>query len=246
MAEAVLRTLGVIPARGGSRGVPRKNLREVAGEPLIVYAMRTAQESKALTSFVVSTDDDEIAAVAGRFGCPVLRRPAELAADDTPMVEVLLHALEQCEAAGAARVDAIVLLQPTAPIRTGEDVDRAVALLRRDPNVDCVISVCPMDDVHPARMYRIEEDGWMEPLWADWERARRQDLPVVYYRNGAIYVCRRALLLGGRRVVGGRRKAYVMARARLANVDDERDLAVADVLVRLWKEGRLERTEESG
>lgn len=234
-----MRSLGVIPARGGSRAVPRKNLREVAGEPLIAYAIRTAQDSQLLTAFLTTTDDVEIAEAAARLGSRVLRRPPELARDDTPMVPVLLHALEWAEAQAGARYDALVLLQPTAPIRTGEDVDGAIALLRDDPDVDAVISVCPMDDVHPARMYRVDAHGYMEPLEPEWERAQRQELPVVYYRNGAIYACRRELLVGEGTVLGGRRKAYVMPRERLANVDDERDLAIADVLVRLWKEGRL-------
>lgn len=234
-----MRTLGVIPARGGSRGVPRKNLREVAGEPLIAYAIRAARESRLLTAFLTTTDDEEIAEVAARLGSPVLRRPPELAGDDTPMVPVLLHALEHGEAEAGARYDVLVVLQPTSPIRTGEDVDRAIALLGEDPSVDAVISVCAMDDVHPARMYRVDADGRMEPLDPAWECAQRQEIPVVYYRNGAIYACRRELLVGEGTVMGGRRKAYVMPRARLVNVDDERDLAVADVLVRLWKEGRL-------
>lgn len=233
-----MRSLGVIPARGGSRAILRKNLREVGGEPLIAYAIRAAQESRLLTAFLTTTDDDEIAEVAARLGCPVLRRPGELARDDTPMAAVLLHALEHAEGEVAERYDALVLLQPTSPIRAGQDVDSAIALLRDDPDVDSVISVCPMDDMHPARMYRVDGEGWMEPLWPEWERAQRQELPVVYYRNGAIYACRRELLVGERTLMGGRRKAYVMPRERLANVDDERDLAIADALVRMWKEGR--------
>ncbi|MBI4538232.1 MAG: acylneuraminate cytidylyltransferase family protein [Gemmatimonadetes bacterium] len=234
-----MRILGVIPARGGSRGVPRKNLRQVAGEPLIAHAIRAARESRLLTAFLTTTDDKEIGAVAGACGSPVLRRPRELATDEAPMAAVVLHALECAEREAGVEYEGVVILQPTSPIRTGEDVDGAITLLREDASVDSVISVCPMDDVHPARMYRVDGEAWMRSLWPEWERAQRQDLPVVYYRNGAIYVCRRGLLVRDHVVMGGRRKAYVMPRKRLANIDDERDLAVADVLVRLWREGRL-------
>jgi len=234
-----MRVIGIIPARGGSKGVPRKNLRLVAGLPLIVYAIQAAQESKLLTAFLTTTDDPEIAEVARRFGSPVLLRPSELARDDTPMVPVLLHALEHAEKDAGMPYDAIVLLQPTSPIRTGADIDAVIRILDQDPTVESVISVCPMDDVHPARMYKVHEDGWMEPLWPEWETAQRQELPVVYYRNGAIYACRRDLLVNRHTIMGHRKKAYIMPRERLANINDERDLLIADLLVRLWKEGQL-------
>jgi CMP-N-acetylneuraminic acid synthetase len=231
--------LGVIPARGGSKGVLHKNVRLVAGEPLVAYAIRTAQESRRLTAFLTTTDDDEIAEVARRCGSPVLRRPPELAQDDTPMVPVLLHALEHAERQAGAPYDTIVLLQPPAPIRAGEDIDAIVRMLEKDPTVESVISVSPMEDVHPARMYRLDAEGWMEPLWPEWETAQRQELPIVYYRNGALYAVRRWVLVEKHTVVGHCKKAYVMPRERLANIDDERDLIITDLLVRLWKEERL-------
>lgn len=219
--------------------MPRKNVRLVAGEPLIAYAIRAARESNLLTSFLTSTDDDEIAEVAIAHGSAILWRPPGLAQDDTPMVPVLLHALEFAEKAAGTAFDAIVVLQPTSPIRTGADLDAIISMLNEDRSVDTVISVCPMDDTHPARMYRTDADGRMDPLWPEWETARRQDLPAVFHRNGALYGVRRRGLVENRTVMGGVKKAYVMPRERLANVDDERDLLIADLLVREWKEGRL-------
>lgn len=234
-----LRVLGVIPARGRSRGVRQKNVRVVAGEPLIAYAIRAARASRLLTAFLTTTDDDEIAEAARRCGSPVVRRPPELARDDAPIVPTLLHALEHAEGKAGMLYDAIVLLQPPAPIRTGEDIDAVIGILEKDPTVESVISVYPVGDAHPARMYRLDAEGGIEPLWPEWETAQRQDLPVVYHRNGAVYAVRRRFLVEQRTVMARRKKAYVMPRERLANIDDERDLAVADLLVRLWKEGRL-------
>lgn len=234
-----MRTLGLIPARGGSKGVAHKNVRLVAGEPLIAYAIRTAQASRLLTTFLTTTDSDDIAEVAHRYGSPILRRPSELARDNTPIVPVLLHALEYAERAAKTPYDAIVLLQPTAPIRTGEDVDAVISMLDRAPEVESVISVCPVEDAHPARMYRLEAEGWLTPVWPHWETAQRQALPAIYHRNGALYAVRRRLLVEQRTVMGARKQAYVMPREWQANVDDERDLLITDVLVRLWKQGRL-------
>ena len=234
-----MRVLGIIPARGGSKGVPHKNLRLVGGEPLIVYAIRAAQQSRSLTTFLTTTDDDEIAEVARLHGAPALRRPPELAQDDTPMVPVLFHALTYAEQEAKAYYDAIVLLQPTAPIRTGEDIDAVIRILEKDSMVDSVISVCMTEDVHPARMYHLDEEGWMKSFNGEWETAQRQDLPTVHYRNGALYAVRRSVLVEQNTVMGKRKKGYVMPRTRLLNIDDERDFIIADVLVKAWKEGRL-------
>jgi len=234
-----MRVIGIIPARGGSKGVPRKNIRLVAGAPLITYAIRTARESQKLTALLTTKDDDEIAEIARGCGSPVLERPSELARDDTPMAPVLLHALEHAEWEAGVPYDAVVLLQPTSPIRTGADIDSVVGILEHDPTVESVISVSPVHDGHPAYLYHLYGGDWVEPLWPDWERARRQELPIVYGRNGALFGVRRGVLVEQRTVMARHPKAYVMPREWLTDIDDERDLAIADVLVRLWKDGHL-------
>jgi CMP-N,N'-diacetyllegionaminic acid synthase len=188
--------LGVIPARGGSKGVTRKNLRQVGGRSLVAHAIRTAAESTRLTRFVTTTDDDEIASAAREEGSPVRRRPSELATDDAPMALTVLDALNSAEEECGLVFDAVVLLQPTSPLRRGSDVDAAVELLEQDDRADCAISVCQVEDVHPARMYRLVGRRSMHPLWPEWETAQRQDLPPLYYRNGAVYVTRRSTLVG--------------------------------------------------
>lgn len=234
-----MRALGVIPARGGSKGVPGKNLREVGGEPLIVHAVRTADESAHLEHVVVSTDDAEIARVAASVGARVLMRPPELATDDAPVAPVLMHALTEAESDGHGPFDVVVLLQPTSPLRSGAHVDAALEILRDNADADSVVSVCACEDIHPSRMYTLPSDGTMAAIWPEWERSPRQALPPVYYRNGAIYAIRREPLMGEGLAIGRSPAPLVMPAQLLANVDDERDLIVADALVRAWRSGRL-------
>ena len=185
-------TLGIIPARGGSKGVPRKNIRLVAGRPLIAYAVCAAQESTLVTTFVTSTDDDEIAAIATSAGSMICMRPPELAGDDTPMMPVVQHTREVMEPVHG-RFDHVVILQPTAPQRTAADIDAALRLLASS-GADSVVSVYQVEDHHPVRMYRQASDGRLIPYAQEPQAMLRQSLPVVFHRNGAIYAIRRDLL----------------------------------------------------
>jgi CMP-N-acetylneuraminic acid synthetase len=217
--------LGIIPARGGSKGVFRKNIRLVACKPLIAYTIEAARESRCLTNFVVSTDDDEIAQVAHSFRAPVLMRPTELAADDTPMVPVVRHVLQEMKAV----FEGVVLLQPTTPLRTAYDIDSAVQTLF-STDADSVVSVYQVVDCHPARMYRLENDI-LVPYAAEPSSRLRQALPEVYHRNGAIYACRRVLIEEHGTLIGPKTRPYIMPRERSVNVDDELDLAFFNFLL---------------
>jgi CMP-N,N'-diacetyllegionaminic acid synthase len=234
-----VRSIAIIPARGGSKGVKDKNIRDVGGQPLISYAIQSAKESKKLTHFVVSTDSEAIAKVSESYGAQVLMRPSQLAEDKTPVVPVVNHVLEQLANTGMPSFDIIVLLQPTSPIRTALDIDRCIEMIELDSQVDGVISVVAMDDTHPARMYSLDADANMTPLIADGETRQRQDLEPVYYRNGCIYAVRNAAFQRERSLMVKQKKGYVMPSKWLANIDDERDLIITDVLVRRWKEGTL-------
>ncbi len=233
-----MRVLAIIPARGGSKGVKDKNIRLVADQPLISYSIQVAQESKTLTDIVVSTDSKRIAEVAREYGAEVLLRPDHLAEDTTPIIPVIQHILEQQTTSGKAAYDLIILLQPTSPIRTGEDIDQVVQMLKEDPETDGVISVVPMDDIHPARMYTLGPRQHMHPFIDHGETLQRQELEVVYYRNGCIYAVRTKAFQEEGSLMVKKKKAYVMPLEWLANVDDERDLLIADVLVKKWKESR--------
>lgn len=221
--------LGIIPARGGSKGVPLKNRRLVAGRPLIQYSIDAALQSKRLTRVVVSTDDPDIADIARASGVSVVNRPPEMAADSSPVIDAVRHAVEVLATDGQPSPQVIVLLQPTAPLRTAQDIDNAVALfLGNGLNPVCSVSRC--EDNHPARMYRLDETGLLAPLMPELAELRRQDLPAVYHRNGALYVFGQRELAAGRIIVPGM-TPYVMDAEQSLNIDTELDLKVLDAVL---------------
>lgn len=226
-----MRLLAVIPARGGSKGVPRKNVRPVAGQPLIAWTIAAARAARSLSRIVVSTDDAEIAALGRDLGAEVVMRPAALAADDTPTLPVLRHAAETLEAEGW-RCDAVMTLQPTSPLRTARHIDEAAALFAADPSADSLVSVVAVPHIfHPWSVMRLDADGYLRPFLDGPHPTRRQDKPPVFARNGAaIYITRRDRL--GDYVFGGRLLSYAMDEADSLDIDDEADLRRADAALR--------------
>lgn len=226
-----MEVLGVIPARGGSKGVPGKNIRILGTKPLIAHAIEAARHSRLLTDYVVSTDDDAIAAVAEEWGCEVLRRPARLAADETPMAPVIAHALKEREADQDIRFGALAIIQPTAPLRVAEDIDGAIQALFDQDDADTAVSVYQVEDHHPARMYTRDVSGLLRPVIDEPESCLRQQLPPVYHRNGAVYALRRTLLADQGKVIGESLVPYVMPAERSVNIDTEIDFTFAELLV---------------
>lgn len=228
------RIFAVVPARGGSKGVPRKNLREVAGQPLIGWTLATALAARHLfAEIVVSTDDPEIAAVSRSCGveAPFLR-PAELAADRAPTLPVLRHAVEFLETRSGRPCDWVCLLQPTAPLRSVADLEAAVALAAAG-NCDSVISVTRVEAHHPILMKRIEGDRLLPYCLEEKEGTRRQDLePPAYLRNGAIYLTRRDVLMERGSIWGEVIRPLLMPAERSHSIDTEIDLRLADLLLR--------------
>ena len=216
--------LGIIPARGGSKGVPRKNIRKVAGRPLIAYTIEAAHASKLLTRCIVSTDDQETVDISASLGCEVINRPTELAQDDTPTFDVVKQIFDVFESQGESFEYGLVL-QPTSPLRTGLDIDSALQDLFHS-DADSVVGVYQVSDHHPARMYRME-DGFLVSFDETFATTRRQDLPPVYHRNGAIYAFRRRLLNEGT-LLGNRIIPYIMPEDQSLNIDHEHDLVLAE------------------
>ncbi|KAA0257256.1 MAG: acylneuraminate cytidylyltransferase family protein [Chloroflexi bacterium] len=221
------RVLGIIPARGGSKGVPRKNIREVAGRPLIAYTVEAARTSHMLTRCIASTEDKETAEICASLGCEVINRPVQLAQDDTPTIDVIKHVFGELESRGES-FDYGLVLQPTSPLRTGSDIDSALQALNQS-EADSIVSVYQVSDHHPARMYRMES-GCLVSIDETFASARRQDLPRVYHRNGAIYAFRRKLL-NQNTLMGNRILPYIMAEDRSLNIDTEYDLVLADYIL---------------
>jgi CMP-N,N'-diacetyllegionaminic acid synthase len=213
--------LGLIPARGGSKGIARKNLVSVAGKPLLAWTVETAQASSTLTRAVVSTDDDEIASMTRELGVDVLDRPHELAADETPMLDVVRHALQEL-----GSCDVLVLLQPTSPLRRSEHVDGAVRVLL-DSGADCVVSVVEVPhQFRPGKLMAL--DGvHLVPLGADAPHRHHEPL---YARNGPAVLALRPDRLGDD-LYGGDCRPYVMDPLDSIDVDEAGDLRLAELLL---------------
>lgn len=237
------RFLGIVPARGGSKSVPRKNLHPLLGRPLIAWTIESAAAAKSLDRLIVSTDDPEIAEAGRRWGAEVpFLRPAALAADDTPDLPVFQHALRALREADGYVPDAVVHLRPTQPLRTAAEIDRAVELWRRS-GADCVKSVRPVDE-HPFKMYRLVGERLVPYLDTEERRRRgpdvpRQSLAPVYLSSGVVDVVRRETVEAGS-TEGGSIVPYFTDPATYVNLDSLRDFEIAEALMRAlgWEERR--------
>lgn len=217
--------VALIPARGGSKGLPRKNLADLGGRPLLAWSVEAALQAAAVDRVVVCTDDDEIAEAAEAAGAEVpWRRPAELATDDAADLPVFQHALERLDGAGRP-VDVFVHLRPTSPFREPGLIDRAVALLRSHPDVDSVRSVSPVAKT-PFKMWFVDDDGLMEPVVGTWDEEcfnrPRQALPPVWTQDGTLDVVRSDVVRGGS--MTGRRVLALRHDSPLVDVDTAADL----------------------
>jgi CMP-N-acetylneuraminic acid synthetase len=224
-----VKVLGVITARGGSKGIPGKNLKLLGGRPLIAYTIDAAQQSNALDRLILSTDDTAIAEAARALGCEVpFLRPPELARDDTPHLPVMQHAVEWLAAHDRYHPDLVLILQPTSPLRRAEQVREAVSLAQSSA-ADSVIGVSAVPvHYHPLRTLRVDPAG-TATLFVTGEPVRRrdkrrQDLPAVWAMNGAIYIFRRSTLFDPEpSLFGERSAAYVMPHPSGLSIDDPDD-----------------------
>lgn len=219
-------TFALIPARGGSKGVPRKNIKLIAGKPLIVWTIESALRSAVLNAVVVSTDDEEIAEIALKAGALVpFIRPTYLALDSTPGIDPVLHALEQLP-----QFDSVVLLQPTSPLRTTADIDGCLnfAIQR---NASSVVSVSEAE-THPYWTYRLDDALAMKKFIDVEFVPRRQDLPSVFAVNGALYFSQAEWLKSKGSFIGDETLAYVMPRERSLDIDSPMDLKIAEFLMK--------------
>jgi CMP-N,N'-diacetyllegionaminic acid synthase len=219
--------LALVPARGGSKGVPRKNIRIIGGKPMIAWTIEAARGSRYIDRLILSSDDPAIIDVAVECGCEApFVRPAELAGDQADSMAVVRHAI----AALPEQFEYLVLLQPTSPMRRTEDIDGAIERCVRGGAPACV-SVSEADK-SPFWMVRLDAQGIMHPLFpAHQIPYRRQDAPLVFALNGAVYVARTEhLKLGGTFLVPGA-VGYPMPKERSLDIDTELDLAIVDFLL---------------
>jgi CMP-N,N'-diacetyllegionaminic acid synthase len=228
-----MRVLGIVTARGGSKGIPRKNIVLLLGKPLLAYTAEAALHAQRLTRVVLSTEDGEIARVGRQCGLDVpFMRPPELARDEIPTIPVLQDTLRKLESAGES-YDAVLVLQPTNPLRRPEDIDGAIDLLEQT-GADSVISFVDIGEKHPARMKFITPDGWVvdPPFSEQFEGQRRQELTKLYLREGSIYLTRTPILMEQNSLQGRDCRAWIIPQERACNIDTPFDLFLAEQMLR--------------
>jgi len=228
----IVNVLGVTLARGGSKGVPHKNIRPIAGKPLLAYTIEEALKCTLITEYIVSSDDKEILVEAFRRGAVVVERPAELAQDDTPHLPALVHALDWAENNHNAHFDIVADLRVTNPFKTAYDIDSAIQKLIRT-NADCVVGVSKLEDHHPSRIKLIYNDR-LHDVWPEPASGRRQDLEQdVYIRNGSIYVVKTDVLRAGYFFIGQNLviRPHIMPPERGVNIDTEIDFLLAEAML---------------
>lgn len=221
--------LGIIPARGGSKGIPRKNLVSIKGKPLIAYTIGESLKSKYLDKIVVSTEDDEITQVSQNYGAETIKRPTELSGDSVFTEDVLLDAANQLKIKENYFADIIVVLQPTSPLRTAYDIDQAITIYNKN-NCDAVVSVSKTK--HPPHwIYKLDNNNKMSKFISTREIRRRQDSPNLFQLNGAIFVTNISHLQNTRKIISDNTIAYIMPEERSIDIDSYFDLKITEFLL---------------
>ncbi|MGE5505899.1 MAG: cytidylyltransferase domain-containing protein [Actinomycetota bacterium] len=228
--------LALVPARGGSKGIPGKNLRMLGGHPMLAYAIAAARQAGLVTRVICSTDSPEIAEVALRYGAEVpFMRPSEFAQDHSTDIEVFRHALEWLDTNDGWRPDLVANVRCTSPLRRAGELDRAIAMLRDRPEATSIRSVCPADHT-PYKMWRVGEDGVMHQLLDvpglfEPFNQPRQKLPPTWWQTGQIDIARRTVMteLGG--MSGPVILSFPVERRLAVDIDGEHDFLRAEDLL---------------
>jgi CMP-N,N'-diacetyllegionaminic acid synthase len=229
-----MKVYALITARAGSKGVPSKNTRQLGSKPLLLWTIEAARQSSGINRILLSTEEDSIAQIGRNAGIEVpFLRPAELARDGSSHVEVVLHALAWLKNHEDQSPDYILLLQPTSPFRTADDIDNAIMLAKQTPNAPAVISVSECGHFHPYYALKLRDDGTLQYcVPSDFSERRRQEVPMAYAANGAIYLNRVDAFLNKPTFIPTGTLPYVMPAERSIDIDTSWDLHIAELLVR--------------
>ncbi|MDP3991322.1 MAG: acylneuraminate cytidylyltransferase family protein [Candidatus Colwellbacteria bacterium] len=222
--------LALIPARGGSKGIPGKNIVDVGGLPLIAYSIKTARQAKLVNKVVVATDGEEITRVALKYKASVIQLPKKLTGDRSSIIGSVLYAIKELEKRGES-YDAIALLEPTSPLRKKGDIDNAIKILLKNYNkTDAVVSVGEVHIESPYIMKKIEK-GFIKPLMEE-KNIIRQLLPKVYFPYGVIYLCKTSVLKKQKTFYPKRITPYLIERWQNYEVDDIFDLVCVEAVMK--------------
>lgn len=221
--------LAIIPARGGSKGLPGKNIKHLNGKPLIAYTIEAAKASNQVSRIILSTDDKEIAKIGEEYGAEVpFMRPSSLAGDQAKSIDVYIFTLDWLEKNQSLSIDEFMVLQPTSPLRTGEDIDKAIDLYRKK-KADSVVSYCL--ESHPIGWHKyIDPEGKLKTIFEEEKLRNRQDEIPTYYPNGAIFIFKKELIKTGR-YYAKNSFAYIMPRERSVDIDTIEDFEYAEFLI---------------
>ena len=231
MSDSHKNILGIINARGGSKGIPRKNIKELQGKPLIGYSIEAGLNSKCIDDLIVSTDDKEIATVAKEMGASVpFMRPASLAGDNVRQIEAIIHCINYLKNEQRKTYDYVALLQPTSPLRIAEDIDNAYELLI-EKEADSVISFTSVENHHPYHMYYIEDDKPKSVVEHGRSNLQRQTLPEVFIVNGAVRIAKTDTLVKSESFFSDNSVSYIMPNERSINIDEPSDWQLAEFIL---------------
>lgn len=232
MRDMNKKILAIIPARGGSKGIPKKNIQIVAGKPLIFYTIEKALQSKYINRIIVSTDDNEIAEIVKKYGAEVLIRPKELALDDIPDLPVFQHALKELRKTEEYCPDLVIHLRPTCPLRIVDDIDNAIEKMLKT-NCDSVRTIRAIKD-HPYWTSKVEGDH-LSPFLENYDVKKyyqRQLLPDAYITNGAADVLKSDIIMNNNNLYGKDIRSIITPAERSVDIDTEFDLKLVEILLK--------------
>ena len=223
--------IAIIPARGGSKGLPRKNIRLLSGKPLIAYSIEVALQSKYIDKVVVSTDDEEIAGISKDYGAEVpFLRPKELSMDDSPTIDTILHVIDWFENKNEF-FDIVILLQPTSPLKTINNINEAIKLFLNNKNVLSLVSI--KENEHPPFWSFKTENNFIKPLFeSEYFNKRRQELPKSYMPNGAIFISYIDTLKEYKTFYTLKTIGYIMPPEQSIDIDNEFDFLLAEFILK--------------
>lgn len=228
------RILAVIPARGGSKGLPGKNIKMLTGKPLVAWSIEQALASSYIDMVVVSTESPKIASIARRYGAQVpFLRPRELATDKAKSIDVVLHAIDFFESKGNI-FDIVVMLEPTSPLRETKDVDRAIEVLISNRTAESIVGIAKVEAVHPAFLVKLEK-GFLRSYLKAFKVLRRQELDDLYFYEGSLYISYSSSLKHRKRFYHNKTLGYIMPKWKSFELDDYTDFIIIESLMKAKK-----------
>lgn len=230
--------LAIIPARGGSKGIPRKNIKLLAGKPLIAWTIEEAKKSKYIDRLILSSDDEEIIEVAKEYNCETpFKRPAKLADDSARSIDVILHAVNFCKEFNDK--DICVLLEPTSPLRDSNDIDDAIEFLVNNDNAESIVGIAEVESQHPLFLTRLESNFLKPYLNQDFKVFRRQEIDKLFFFEGSIYASYIESLKKNENFYHERCLGYILPKWKSFEVDNQEDIIIIEALLNAKLKGLL-------